>query len=117
MSVINCKVCNIRPEYDNLKKWTDDKNNVYIGRKGIVFIDGVRFPKNSSIFCNPFKITKDITRDEVIEKYEEYIENLIENNIDARNELIKLKNKNLGCWCAPQKCHGDVLLRLINKYS
>jgi len=31
-------------------------------------------------------------------------------------ELLKLKDKNLGCWCHPEPCHGDVLLELINKY-
>ena len=32
-----------------------------------------------------------------------------------REELNKLKGKNLGCWCYPEKCHGDVLIELINK--
>jgi hypothetical protein len=31
------------------------------------------------------------------------------------NQLIKLKGKNLGCWCKPDKCHGDILLEIINK--
>jgi hypothetical protein len=117
MAVVNCKVCNIRPNYNNLKMWMDNKNNVYIGRKGIVFIDKERFPKKSSIFCNPYKITKDTTRDEVLQKYRVYMEKMLDEDINMQHELSKLKNKNLGCWCAPEKCHGDVLLELINKYS
>lgn len=44
MSIINCKVEFIRPQYNNLQEWMNDENNIYIGRKGIVFINGVRFP-------------------------------------------------------------------------
>lgn len=120
MAVVNCKVKFIRPEYDNLKEWMEDNNNVYIGRKGVVFIkDKItekkeRFPKESSKFCNPFKVGKDGTREEVIEKYEKYIKEKIIVNNELKEELIKMKNKNLGCWCYPEKCHGDILINIIN---
>lgn len=48
MSVVNVKVAFIRPEYQNLKEWMQDNKNVYIGRKGIVFVDGKRFPNECS---------------------------------------------------------------------
>lgn len=48
MSVVNVKVAFIRPEYQNLKEWMQDDKNVYIGRKGIVFVDGKRFPNECS---------------------------------------------------------------------
>jgi hypothetical protein len=28
---------------------------------------------------------------------------------------IELKDKTLGCWCKPNKCHGDVLVELADK--
>jgi hypothetical protein len=31
-------------------------------------------------------------------------------------QLRELKGKELGCWCKPNKCHGDILLELIDKY-
>ena len=40
-SVVNVKVAHIRPKYNDLEEWTKDPNNVYIGRAGIVFINGV----------------------------------------------------------------------------
>ena len=79
MSVINCKVKYIRPEYNNLKEWIKDDNNVYIGRYGVVFIKNdelnkfERYPKESSIWANPFKINKNTTRQQVLDKYKEYI--------------------------------------------
>lgn len=62
------KVKNIRPKYANLKEWMADPNNAYIGRAGIVFIDGVRFPKRDSVWANPFKITNECDRGSVIQK-------------------------------------------------
>jgi hypothetical protein len=51
-------VSNIRPNYKNLEEWCNDPNNVYIGRKGIVFIDSERYPKYDSIWSNPYKINE-----------------------------------------------------------
>lgn len=118
MSIENVRVKFIRLKgYKNLKEWINDKNNIYIGRGGIVIIDNERFPKNNSLFCNPYKLNIDGSREEVIEKYKNYITKKIETNIIFKNELLKLKGKNLGCWCYPEFCHGNILLELIEKYS
>lgn len=112
----NVKVEYIRPNYQNLKEWMDDPNNVYIGRKGVVFIDGERFPKNDSIWCNPYKITKENTREQVLILYETYIRNKIKlENLEKK--LLELKGKNLGCWCKPESCHGDILVKLIDELN
>jgi hypothetical protein len=29
--------------------------------------------------------------------------------------LPELRGKDLLCWCAPERCHGDVLLDLANR--
>ena len=72
-----------------------DKYDVYIGRP--------------SKWGNPFTIGQDGTREEVIQKYEFYLKS----NSTLLNDLIELKDKTLGCWCSPQACHGDVLLRYV----
>jgi len=118
MSIENVKVKYIRPKgYNNLKEWVKDTKNEYIGRAGIVFIDGERYPKRSSPFQNPFKIGKDGVRDEVIDKYRSYIIDNIEKNQTLMKQLINMKGKRLGCWCYPDACHGDVLLELIDMYT
>lgn len=66
--------------------------DVYIGRP--------------SKWGNPFSIGKDGDRGEVIDKYKTYLKSHPELISDARTEL---KGKVLGCWCAPQLCHGDIL--------
>lgn len=64
-----------------------------------------------SKWANPFVIGKDGTRDEVIAKYEEWIRGKPE----LMAALPELKGKVLGCWCRPvNRCHGDVLARLID---
>lgn len=117
--VINVRVANIRPQYNNLKEWMKDTNNVYIGRCGILVIDNVRYPRENSIWANPYKIDdgNGITRDNVIEKYRTYIIQKIENNDVLKQKLLQMKGKTLGCWCKPEACHGDVLVELIDKYS
>jgi hypothetical protein len=31
------------------------------------------------------------------------------------NDLHELNGKELGCWCKPDKCHGDILIKLYNE--
>ena len=113
-NIVNVKVSHIRPIYQNLKDWMSDTKNVYIGRKGIVFIDKKRFPEKDSIWANPFKIGKHGDRSEVLKKYENYIlQKIISDNLE--NDLLSLQGKNLGCWCFPEKCHGEILRDLISK--
>jgi hypothetical protein len=49
-------------------------------------------------------------RAEALEKFEKY---LLENET-LYNSLIELKGKTLGCWCKPNKCHGDILAKWSN---
>ena len=60
---------------------------------------------------NPFKVGKDGTRQEVIEKYRAYIMT----RKDLLESLHELEGKRLGCFCAPMACHGDVLVELVLK--
>lgn len=110
MQVVNVKVSHIRPMYNNLKEWIENDDNYYIGRRGIVFVDGSRYPPNDSLFANPYKEGKDGTRAQIILKYEKYIKLKIKNE---EVNLDDLRGKTLGCWCTPLPCHGDVLLRLL----
>ena len=75
-----------------------DKYDVYIGRPGP--------------YGNPFHIGDDGTRQEVIEKYAEWVLTQPELLATIR---IELKDKVLGCWCAPKLCHGDILVELANE--
>lgn len=51
------------------------------------------------------------TRDDAIKKYEAWVVEQPE----LMASLHELKGKTLGCWCKPQACHGDILMRLANE--
>ena len=55
-------------------------------------------------------IGKDGTRAEVVEKYERWLRRQPRFMV----QLDRLRGRHLVCWCAPLRCHGDVLLRLAN---
>lgn len=121
-TIVNVKVAHIRPKYNDLGEWMDDPNNVYIARRGVVFItrngSKFRYPPNDSIWANPYKISNIMTREMVIDSYRNYIINKINSGEIPIIELEKLRGKTLGCWCKENgqniSCHGDVLIELLN---
>ena len=72
--------------------------SVYIGRP--------------SKWGNPFVIGQDGTREQVIEKYREYLRRTPA-LLGAINR--ELSGKELVCFCAPAPCHGDVLAEIANR--
>ena len=85
------------PKVLNKNKEEIPPGSVYIGRP--------------SKWGNRYEIDFDGTREEVLKKYREWFlaqPKLIE-------ECIKeLRDKDLVCYCAPKKCHGDLLLAIAN---
>lgn len=76
-----------------------EKYDVYIGR--------------GSKWGNPYPITRDLGRDECIAKYERYIRK----RPDLIADLGELVGKRLGCFCKPARCHGDILVKLIEELN
>jgi hypothetical protein len=70
--------------------------SVYIGRGGK--------------WGNPFRIGVDGDRATVIARHEAWLRT----QRDLLGALDELRGKDLVCFCAPQPCHGDLLLRLAN---
>lgn len=79
--------------------------DVYIGRT----INNPNWHLKDSIWHNPYRITSTQTRDDVIRLYEEYL-------LTKPELLIQLPNLSgctLGCWCSPEPCHGNVIIKLF----
>lgn len=83
--------------------------DVYIGRAN------PRSRLRASPFANPFRIGPDGTREEVMEKYETLMRERLASDNLWRERLEALRGRTLGCWCAPEPCHGDVLVRLLDE--
>lgn len=71
--------------------------------------DGAVYVGRPSIWGNPFQIGRDGDRAEVIRRFTGHF---LEGPLVSR--LPELCGKDLVCWCAPEACHADVLLKLAN---
>lgn len=92
--LLNKKNANKDPNYPR-----NYKTKEYIGRR--------------SQWGNIFTV-EEYGRDLAIQKYKEHIES----NPILLSQLYLLKGKKLECFCYPEKCHGDILLKLlIDKYG
>lgn len=56
---------------------------------------------------NPFVIGRDGDRVQVVARYDRYLDT----RLDLLAMIPWLRGRVLGCFCAPQPCHGDVLAR------
>jgi len=75
-------------------------------------------------YGNPFIIGKDGTREEVCEKYEDWLIQWLRygkeivirgySNKWVCQHLDNLRGNILGCWCKPKQCHGDILAKLAD---
>ena len=83
------------------------------GRARVVKGRGDIYIGRPSIWGNPFHIPRDGTREEVIEKYREWIKE----QPHILMHLHSLVGKSLGCYCSPLPCHGDVLIELMEDQS
>lgn len=89
-----------------LVEWAKDRGLlVYIGHRGRWH----RWPQ--TIWANPFHLGKHGDRDQVIAAYREHLEH----SPALKMRLPELRGKVLGCWRHPLPCHGDVLLRCVNR--
>ncbi len=84
---------------------TPERERAYIGRAN------PRHGLRRSRWANAFRAGVDGDRASVLRQYGY--------SLQHRPDLIQrivpeLRGKVLGCWCAPQPCHGDILARLAD---
>lgn len=75
------------------------------------------FIGRGSKWGNPFRITQQRDREHAIMEYIEWVENDEDDTkaIWIRENIGLLRGRDLACFCAPLKCHGDYLLEQANK--
>lgn len=87
------------------------KGSVYIGRRSVY---------GESPLANPFKLTDESQRIEILEKYKQWLNFHLENDtaciIDELERLYQLALQGdlvLGCYCSPKPCHGDYIKEVL----
>ena len=93
----NANIINLNNVTD-VDKWLQEEQNVYVGRP--------------SKWGNPFKISSKNSRQDVVELFRQFIP-LNKNRVESVGQL---KGKVLGCWCAPNLCHAEVLHQLAGNH-
>lgn len=86
--------------YADFKAWSSHPDHLYIGRNMTFYVPGAVKSK----WHNPFK------GEGACQKFEAYVRNGF-----LYDDLEELQGKVLGCWCHPDPCHGDVLVKLLNE--
>lgn len=116
-----------RPVTPAAEVWTADESVMreYLERGGTVVVSQrgqhdrlIRWAEHHGLFVridrrtewgNPFEMPGDGDRGEVVANYAAHY---ILFKPSLLSKLDTLRGKALGCWCAPEKCHGDVLVEL-----
>ena len=76
---------------------------------GVVPADAVYVGRPSG-WGNPFAIGRDGSREEVIARYRVWLWQQLGRDPEF---LAPLRGRRLVCWCAPEPCHADVLVRAL----
>jgi len=107
--VVNVKKAELRKRgIADLLEWSSRPDAVYIGR-AMRYVPGA---ETASRWANPFSVER-YGRARCLALYEARV------RADTGagglwDALGELRGKELGCWCAPERCHGDVLRELIS---
>ena len=70
----------------------------------------VRIDRRSE-WGNPYEIGEDGDRKAVIDSFKVYISR----KLGLQKRVAELRGKVLGCWCHPDSCHGDTLIKLAEE--
>lgn len=55
------------------------------------------------------------SRESAIRAFETYFHARVESDADYRKAVLALKNRTLGCFCAPRSCHADVIAEWLDQ--
>lgn len=90
--------------------------DVYIGRAG---------KNKDGTFGNPCVVGKKcivcgeihMNSVDTISCFEVYFNKRFSEDKEFHEKVLSLKDKVLGCFCKPKDCHGDVIVKTLNKQS
>ena len=109
-----CKKDREQEGYTSFSQWYNDENNVYIGRNASKYAQRNVYDSKwaNPFLCCDWNVAKaEWVIEDLVKSYEKYVRK----NSLLMNSLHELEGKQLGCWCKPGLCHGDILVKLYNE--
>ena len=92
--------------FKSFSDWSSQPGHLYIGRSMVHYIQGAEGSK----WQNNFPVKRyGLAR--CLELYEEKVRN----SPELLGAIEELEGKELGCWCKPGPCHGDILIKIFNE--
>ena len=104
------RVVNVKKEHlksrgiADMLEWSLRPDSLYIGR-AMPFVPGATA---NSKWANPFSVER-YGRVRCLEMFEKYVRG----RRDLWDSLEEIEGKEVGCWCFPASCHGEILIRLL----
>lgn len=90
----------------------DTRAGVYIGRGPGGRVG--RQPGERGYFGSPFPLHDEREREAVVARYRTWFERRVGSDPVFRREVLKLRGKQLICFCAPRACHGQVIAEWVD---
>ena len=75
--------------------------------------EGAVYVGRPSIWGNPFREGVHGTHEEVIKLYHQWLKDPDQTKL-VRAMKNELQGCDLVCWCKPEPCHGDIILKVAN---
>lgn len=93
----------------NLRHFDLDDVDTYIGEESDTY------DLSKSPFSNPFD-KAEYGRDDAVKHFKLYLYRRYLEEKDFRMALHEIEGDVLGCWCYPRRCHGEVIVDILNKH-
>lgn len=93
-----------------------NKNAIYVGRSDSLYHFGNPF---SHIKQSAAKVIVG-SRDEACDRFISWLDGTSDHDVEPKrrewilNNLWRLKGEDLSCWCVPERCHAETLIKLAN---
>lgn len=94
----------------NVSNSPENEMDVYIGE------ENQSLGLEESLFKNPFNKSQK-GRDEAVKHFKLYFYRRYLTDEQYRKKLHQIEGKTLGCLCYPRRCHGEIIVDLLNKHN
>ena len=95
-----------------------------VGDYEVIYIGRGCYGRKQSALHNPFRLKCEADRDKCIGLYKQYLLKAVKEKGPVREEMKRLyrlvksgRSIALMCFCAPKRCHGDVIKEFLELYA